>query len=72
MKNKHLSLQDRMDIREKLTQGESFRRIALALEKSPMTISNELKKYRQLVPAKHYGRILIVCLQRKDCQRQWV
>ena len=72
MKNKHLTLQDRMDIQEKLTQGESFRRIAVALEKSPTTISNELKKYRQAVSAKPYGRIPNGCLHRKECRRQWV
>lgn len=44
MKQKHLSLSERQDIEMMLNQGARFRAIAKALDRSPTTITNEVKK----------------------------
>ena len=44
-KNKHLTLNDRISIAEYLAKGLSFKEIALALGKSPSTISREIKRH---------------------------
>lgn len=44
-KNKHLSLEDRIDIQECLNKGMTFKSIAIRLGKSPTTISREVKAH---------------------------
>ncbi len=45
-KHKHLTLEDRQRIMQKLNAKCSFRKIAKVLGKSPTTISQEVKKSR--------------------------
>ncbi len=46
MKNKHLTLSDRITIQEMLERNQSFRAIAAALEKSVASISREIRRNR--------------------------
>lgn len=43
---RHLTLSDRSYIEQSLTQGISFRQMAITLQKDPSTISKEVKKHR--------------------------
>ena len=72
MKNKHLTYLNRIDLERKLTLGESFRCIATELEKSPTTISNEVKKRSLCKQAKPYGRPPNSCIHRHSCEKQGV
>ena len=42
-KNKHLTLDDRMEIQECLNKGMTFKAIAKRIEKDPTTVSKEVK-----------------------------
>jgi IS30 family transposase len=44
-KNKHLTLDDRITIQTCLERGETFKSIAVRLEKDPSTISKEVRKH---------------------------
>lgn len=44
-KNKHLTLNERIDIAEYLAKGQNFKEIARAIGKSPSTISREIKRH---------------------------
>lgn len=46
-KNKHMSLDDRIEIQECLTKGMTFKAIASRIGKSPTTISREVKRNSQ-------------------------
>ena len=46
MKNKHLTLSDRITIQEMLERNQSFRAIATTLEKSVASISREIRRNR--------------------------
>lgn len=69
MKHKHLTLENRIDIQTKLTQGESLGSIARFLNKSPSRISGEMKKHRLSLQATPYGRIPNSCLHRHSCEK---
>ena len=58
----HLTYADRVLIGEWLRKGESFRAIAQYLNKSPTTISREIKNHTQLKKAKGND-----CINRKGC-----
>ena len=46
-KNKHLTLDDRIEIQECLSKGMTFKSIAKRIGKSPTTISREVKAHIQ-------------------------
>ena len=46
-KNKHMTLDDRIEIQECLSKGMTFKAIALRIGKSPTTVSREVKKNAQ-------------------------
>jgi len=63
----HLSYADRVIINEQLKQGNSLRSIARYLEKSPSTISREVKTHTQVKPAKGND-----CANKRDCSKKLV
>lgn len=67
-KNKHLSLDDRLEIQCAIQTGESFRSIARKLNKSPSTISSEVKKGLRTHKASPFGRTHNSCAHRRDCK----
>lgn len=66
----HLSLDDRIRIQERLTQRESFRSIALELDKDPTTISKEIKSRLQYRKISCYGKPFNDCRLRMGCPAQ--
>lgn len=52
MKNKHLTLSERITIQEMLERKQSFRTIAQELDKSISTISREIRRnrYKKSIP----------------------
>ena len=44
-KNKHMTLEDRMEIQECLTRGMTFKAIATRIGKDPTTVSREVKQH---------------------------
>ena len=48
-KNKHLSLEDRIEIQECLYKGMTFKAIAKRIGKDPTTISKEVKLHGQTI-----------------------
>ena len=46
-KNKHLTLDDRIEIQECLTKGMTFKAIANRIEKNQTTVSREVKAHAQ-------------------------
>jgi len=50
-KNKHLTLDDRIDIQECLDKGMSYKAIGRRVGKDPTTISKEIKKHLCITPA---------------------
>ena len=48
MKNKHLTLQERLTIESELWRGSSFKKIGLLLEKDCTTISKEVRKHIEI------------------------
>jgi len=50
-KNKHMSLDDRIEIQECLSKGMTFKSIARRIRKDPTTISKEVKKHLCIKPA---------------------
>jgi len=63
-KNKHLTKEQRCIIESMLNEGSSIRHIAVALYKSPSTISREIKKHSICKPGK------AACIHKRDCQYQ--
>jgi len=49
-KQKHLTLEDRIDIQTGISQQETFRSIAEKMGKDPSTISKEIKRNRIIHP----------------------
>ena len=47
MKNKHLTLDDRIEIQECLCKGMTFKAIASRIGKDPTTVSKEVKLHAQ-------------------------
>jgi len=70
-KHKHLTMEDRQRIMQKLNAECSFRKIAKDLGKSPTTISQEVKRTVPFnAPAPMDGRITPVAIggtAKKDC-----
>lgn len=70
MKNKHLTLQERLTIESELWRGSSFKKIGLLLEKDCTTISKEVRKHR----IRKEGQAIHVnfnhCAKKYNCHRR--
>lgn len=67
MNKKHMSLKDRNTISLMLSGQESFQQIALAINKSPSSISREIRNHLEFKRTGGYGRPFNACLHRKNC-----
>lgn len=65
--HKHLTLDDRCMIQIKLNEHQSFRQIARFLDKSPGTISKEVRLHRIMVYSNLLRRIPNRCIHRSSC-----
>ena len=68
MKSKHLCFDDRLIIEKGLKEGCSFREIASRIDKSPSTISREIKSHRYLKERNLFNNPNI-CKHRRDCSK---
>ena len=66
--HKHLTLDDRFIIQNKLTEGRSFRFIADILDKDPSTISKEVRSHLTIKRTGAYGRVFNDCAHARDCR----
>ncbi len=66
-KNKHLTLEGRITIEQKLKEQGSFNEIARELGKDPTTIAKEIKNHILFQRSGCYGKPFNDCLYRKDC-----
>ena len=64
---KHMSLIDRKAIETALNQGMSLGSIAKCLERSPSTISREIRRNAEVSLKGCYGRVMNCCVHRRDC-----
>lgn len=71
MKDKvhHLTLQERKDIEDAITQGLTKAEIAHRLGKDPAGISREIKRHRELKPRNTFGRPTL-CENRRRCKKR--
>ena len=67
MKNKHLSLDDRMNVEKYLNEDLSFKEIGRKLDKNCTTISREIKNHYIVKNTGGVGRKFNNCLYRKSC-----
>lgn len=67
MKKTHLSLEDRITISHMLSEGQSFKRIALAVGKDCTSISREVRSHLLFKKTGGYGRPFNACAHRRDC-----
>lgn len=65
---KHLSLEDRKAIELGIIDGLSKSQIAKKINRSPVTVSNEIVKHRKLKPRNTFN-IDSICTHLKDCHR---
>ena len=66
-KNKHLSLNDRMNIEKYLVERKSFKEIGRLLDKDCTTISREIKNHLIVKNTGGVGRKFNNCLYRRTC-----
>ena len=59
-KNKHMTLDDRVEIQECLNKGMTFKAIAQRIGKDPTTVSKEVKLH-----GKNLVALLLIALPRK-------
>lgn len=69
-KNKHLTLDERYEIRNGLENRLSFKAIALYLEKDCTTISKEIKNHMVFIKKGAPHRSFNNCKKRKNCKHQ--
>ncbi len=69
MTKSHLSLDDRITISQMLSNRKSFKQIASALQKSPSSISREVRNHLKYSKTTSYGRSFNNCLHRKSCSK---
>jgi transposase, IS30 family len=70
-KGKHLSYDEREEIRTSLKDGLSFKEIGLLLGRDPSTISKEVRKHRFAVPFKGKENVREnLCALKKNCKRK--
>lgn len=67
MKNKHLSLENRLDIENGLNRGMSFKQIGNIVSKDCTTISREVRNHYQTRNVGASGRGFNNCLLRRTC-----
>ena len=67
MKNKHLSLSDRLEIEKSLNNNLSFKKIGILLNKNCTTISREIRNHYIIKNSGAVGRRFNNCLFRKSC-----
>ena len=67
MKNTHLSLDDRITISFMLSDHQSFKQIALAVDKNCTSISREIKNHIEFKKTGGYGHPFNACIHRRDC-----
>ena len=65
--NRHLVLEERIIIEQRLTQSESFKSIGRELGKDATTIAKEVKNHLQFKKTGCYGKVFNNCLIREDC-----
>lgn len=65
---KHLSLEDRKNIELGIIDGLCKSQIAKNINRSPVTVSNEIIKHRKLKPRNHFNMDSI-CIYLKECRR---
>ena len=51
--NKHLTISERIEIEKGLTEGKTFRYIAIKINKDPSTISKEVRKHSNIIEQKN-------------------
>lgn len=69
-KNKHLLLEERIIIEQRLNERESFKSIGRELLKDPTTIAKEVKNHIKFKKTGCYGKPFNNCLFRKNCTAQ--
>lgn len=67
---KHLTLDDRIQIEKGLEQHCSLRCIAMQLEKDPTTVSKEIKKHRSFQLHNHFNESKNKCALSMTCKRK--
>lgn len=67
MKNKHLSLDDRLEIEKCLKENLSFKQIGKIIEKDCTTVSKEIKNHIIYKNSGAVGRPFFDCINRKNC-----
>ena len=65
---KHLSLEDRKNIELGIIEGFSKSQIAKKINRSPVTVSNEIIKHRKIKPRNTFNMDSI-CIHLKECHR---
>ena len=65
---KHLSLEDRKNIELGIIEGLSKSKIAKKINRSPVTISNEIMKHRKIKPRNIFNAYSI-CIHLKECKK---
>ena len=69
MKNKHLTLQDRLSIEQMLNERNTFTEIARALGKDKCTISKEIRAHTKSLKVGGKGYNYNSCKNRYGCQK---
>ena len=69
MRHKHLTLENRQEIEIGLLKEDSFRCIAASLDKSPTSISREVRKHAVRKKEKPYGKVSNACKHRHNCKK---
>ena len=67
---KHLTGEDRLQIENRLKNGESLSQIAKALGKSTSTITREIQKRAMESEKGAAGRIINRCIHKQECQKR--
>lgn len=67
---KHMTAEDRLQIENRLKNGESLSKIAKALEKSTSTISREIQTRAMESEKGAPGRIINRCIHKRECQKR--
>lgn len=70
MTKKHLSFDERATIQIALKECKSFREIAVEVNKSPSTISREVRNHFVIERKGTYGRPFNECKHRKECREK--
>lgn len=68
--SKFLTYEERLDIQKYLKESLSFKEIARKLDKSPTTISREIKKYNSTVATGYPGYPFNPCKNRFNCRKK--